>query len=354
LKVLYIARAYPPIIGGIERQNFELGQALGELVTVRIIANRHGKKLLPLFYPLALLRALLRAPAHDVVLLGDGVLAPMGVVIRWLTRTPVCCVIHGLDVTYPNRFYQRFWVRRALPRMDRLFAVGNETIRAAVKRGVPESICRFIPNGTLLPADTTIGGAVDPARGDTFWLLTLGRLAERKGVAWFIAEVLPLLPANIHYQVAGEGPARPLIEQAVAGLAEPARVSLLGEVSAQQRVELMLRADLFVQPNIPIPGDMEGFGLVVLEAAAAGLPVVASRLEGLQDAVTDGENGLLVEPGDSGAYAETIRLLVENPRERAELAGRGRRFVEQNCLWSHVAGLYLAELQELLKERGEA
>jgi len=72
VKILFISRAYPPIVGGIENQNYELGKWLGRIADVKIIANTHGRKFLPLFAPYALLRAVLNISKYDVLLLGDG------------------------------------------------------------------------------------------------------------------------------------------------------------------------------------------------------------------------------------------------------------------------------------------
>ena len=71
LKILFISRAYPPVTGGIENQNYELSVWLSKAVEVKTIANRHGRKFLPIFAPYALLSALFKMHAYDAVLLGD-------------------------------------------------------------------------------------------------------------------------------------------------------------------------------------------------------------------------------------------------------------------------------------------
>jgi glycosyltransferase involved in cell wall biosynthesis len=83
-------------------------------------------------------------------------------------------------------------------------------------------------------------------------------------------------------------------------------VHLLGRISDEEREQLLHGSDLFVQPNIEVPGDMEGFGLVTIEAALRGLPVVAADLEGIKDAVVDGETGWLLPTGDAAAWAATV------------------------------------------------
>ena len=104
-------------------------------------------------------------------------------------------------------------------------------------------------------------------------LLTLGRLVRRKGARWFTRHVLPGLAPDITYLVAGDGPeANPIRVAAVqAGLGD--RVLLLGRVDDDTRELLLRGADLFVQPNIRVPGDIEGFGLVTIEASMRGEPL---------------------------------------------------------------------------------
>ena len=161
------------------------------------------------------------------------------------------------------------------------------------------------------------------ASDETVFLLTLGRLVRRKGARWFVDHVLPQLPTNVHYIVAGEGPeAEPLRAAVEAGRLTP-RVHLLGSVDDETRELVMQGADLFVQPNIRVPGDMEGFGLVTIESALRGTPVAAADLEGIKDAVVDGETGILLPPEDAGAWALRINELVS---DRMALEHLGQRF----------------------------
>ena len=102
MKILFISRAYPPAIGGIEKQNHELAKALSNICKLDVIANTRGKRFLPLFLPYATLRALVTAHRYDVVLLGDGVLGITGWLLKLFTKKPVVCIIHGLDITYKN------------------------------------------------------------------------------------------------------------------------------------------------------------------------------------------------------------------------------------------------------------
>jgi phosphatidylinositol alpha-1,6-mannosyltransferase len=347
MNILFISRAYPPVIGGIEKQNYEISKALAAITRTDVIANTRGKWLLPLFLPYALLRALLNTHKYDVVLLGDGVLGILGYLLKSISPKPVACIVHGLDLTYPNRLYQKLWINVFLPRMDKLVAVGNATILQGTLRGLPASKFIFIPNGvappTITPASCSrqdleaflnrkVSGPV---------ILTLGRLVQRKGVVWFIENVISRLDADITYIIAGEGREQSAILTAIRANNLQNRVLYVGGVSDKEKELLFCTADIFVQPNIEVTGDMEGFGLVVLEAAMHGLVVIASDIEGLKDAIHDGQNGFLVAAGDADAYRRKILEVLQNSEEKEALGRKARDYVSKNHTWPLIARKYL-------------
>jgi glycosyltransferase involved in cell wall biosynthesis len=177
-------------------------------------------------------------------------------------------------------------------------------------------------------------------------LLTVGRLVERKGVAWFVGAVLPLLPDGAIYAVVGEGPQRDAIAAAAAAGGVAHRVCMLGRVSDDLLGAAYARADIFVMPNIPVTGDMEGFGLVALEAAASGLPVVASDLEGITEALQNGRNGVLVPPGDGAAYARELTALLAMPSEERRVVGTSAAVCTQERYgWDRTARGYVRAMQ---------
>ena len=360
LKVLLISRAWPPVVGGIEKHNAEIARALSLVADVDVIANPRGKKWLPLFFIYALLVSLVKIRRCDVVLLGDGVLAPLGFLLKRVGRKPVVCVLHGLDITYDHPVYQSLWINRFLPVMDRYIAVGNETIRQGVKRGLDQQRFVFIGNGVevfsvnkpvVMPV--RLAALIEgPGKGPV--ILTLGRLVRRKGVEWFVRHVMPLMPVDVCYLVAGDGRERSSIERAIMECGLQGRVIMLGAVSEEEKAYLFYRADIFVQPNIKVDGDMEGFGLVVLEAAASGCVVVASALEGLQDAIHDGCNGWLVESGNAEAYAEKLQALLSRPDDLTGFGQLASVYVQQHFSWQGAALKYLQVLEESCQWAGAA
>ena len=91
----------------------------------------------------------------------------------------------------------------------------------------------------------------------------------------------------------------------------------------------------------------------MLEAATHGLVVIASRLEGLQDAIVDGKNGYLVESGDAGAYQACIKSVLRDSTAQAAFGERARKFVIDHYAWPLIAGKYLDTLSALARPRGE-
>lgn len=368
MRILFISRAYPPITGGIENQNYALSVWLAQHAETKTIANRHGRFFLPLFAPYALLVALWQARSYDIVLLGDGTLGLIGWLLKKMTPLPVVSVVHGIDINYDSKslglwyekalinIYQRLWIKKFLPALDDLIAVGNETIRQGVARGIPETKFTFIPNGV----DTEkyfkphtreeLEKILNLSLVNKYVLLTSGRLAKRKGVAWFIRNVIPKLPENILYVVAGDGIDRKDIEQAVKETNSAHRVKLLGYVSDDVRDVLLNTCDIFIQPNIKVAGDMEGFGISVIEAASCELPVIVSNLEGLKDAIHQNENGLLVEPENPEAFRKAITDLVLDEERRHTLGKRARLYTKAHFEWDTIARRYIEILQSFVKK----
>jgi len=347
MKVLFISRAYPPVTGGIENHNWALSQWLPGELELRTLANRRGKRALPWFLPWAIVYALFTAHRFDAVLLGDGVLGVVGWCLKRLhPRLRVVCVVHGLDLSWRARWYQRLWVRRFLPTLDGLVAVSQATRALAEQLGLAAARLCVIPNG--LDVAAFAGGADRAAlaarlgRGldNTTVLLTTGRLVRRKGAAWFIREVMPQLPATVIYVLAGAGPDEADIRAAIAERGLGARVLLLGRVDDPTRDLLLHSADIFIQPNIPVAGDMEGFGIAVLEAGICARPVLAAALEGLLDAIADGTNGQLLPVQDAAAWQRAILALRNDPAAAAALGARAAAHVRSHHHWAAIAARY--------------
>jgi glycosyltransferase involved in cell wall biosynthesis len=330
IRCMFITRKYPPAVGGMETLAAATASALAEPFDLQVVSLGRSQRHLVWWLPATTARVLFAAfrKRVDLVVFGDALtycaLRPF--VARAVPNHAV--MVMGLDLTYTPAWYQRL-VRRTMPHAPVVIAISRATGDAAIERGVPVSRLRVVPPGVLAPSrfpkrTVDSGARLRDRLGlapDTTVLLTLGRLVPRKGVRWFVSEVMSRLPDNVVYVVAGSGGDEDAIRSAIAGIGPAGRrVLILGQVDGELRDALFTGADLFIMPNVVVPGDMEGFGLVAIEAAAAGALVVASELEGIRDAVIDGETGVLVAPGDASTFVERITALVNHASDRSRLA----------------------------------
>lgn len=370
MRILFISRAYPPVVGGIENQNFGIGQSLSKVAHTRIIANKSGKKNLPFFLPWATVRSLLILPQYDAVLFGDGVLSPLGVFFKQIwPKKKYTCIVHGLDITYAHKKSFLGKIYRAvnipsLKKMDKLIMVGQDTIAEAAKVGISESKCVFIPNG-LDPEEIhknctkqDLEKLLDADLKDKKVIFRGGRYTKHKGVEWFVRSVMPKLPENYILVAAGAGIAGrtagdenyfPKCQEAVEDLHLENRVKLMLNLERSDMKILFNTCDLYISPNIKVPGSMEGFGITAIEAAACGRVVLASNLEGLKDAVKDGENGFLIEDGNAGAWIAKINELLANDDFRKEFGEKARKYTIENYSWEKIAKRYLEEMEKIAK-----
>jgi glycosyltransferase involved in cell wall biosynthesis len=355
MKILFISHSYPPITGGVETQNFEVFNSLSKITECRILANRK-RVLIPFFILYATIKSLFLMRKYDVLLLGSGLLGITGWVVKKCVRKPVVAITHGLDLTYDKLLYQRLWVGCFLPSLDMLIAVGKETARAGTIRGIPENKFVFIPNGVDVnkfygnhSRDELLNIVGQDLEGKKV-LLTLGRLVRRKGVAWFIRNVLPRLDQSVVYVIAGDGSDMQNIQRSILETGQEKRVFILGYVNNDVRKTLLNQCDIFIQPNIKISADIEGFGISLLEAASCSRAVVASRLEGLQDAIKDGENGFLVDPENPEVFVLKIQGLLDNDPFRKSFGEKARQYIIDNYQWKDIAKRYVEELNKVLDD----
>lgn len=370
MKILFISRAFPPITGGIENQNRDLSVWLPKHATVRTLANHGGKAALPWFLPWVLIQSLWLFREYDVVLLGDGVLAPLGFILkRCYPKKVVASVLHGLDITFATKtgFLSRLyaWVNiPCLKKLDLLITVSRETAETAERAGIPKEKCTVINNGI---DPTTLEGAFTRDELAAFLgedlagkqvIVRVGRYVKHKGTEWFIRNVLPLLPdtvlfvaagARVKHNTPGDSDLYPACETAVAELHLEKRVHLLTDLPWDKVKLLYHTADIVVSPNIIVSGTMEGFGLSVIEAALCGRPVIVSNLQGLKDAIIENKNGVLVEPENAAVWVGALTTLLSNERTRTDLGTRAAEYTREHYHWQAISKKYVEALTSLLK-----
>ena len=368
MKILYLTRKYPPTKGGMEKINFYLSLNLKKFADVELIFWNKSQKWLPffLFYFLVKSFYVLLTKKIDIIHLGDGLLSPLGLIFKKVFHVPVVVTIHGLDITWRFWLYQ-FLVPWSLARLDRIICRSAYTGKECSQRGIPEEKVVVISGGIEV-SEFYLGEEKRKIRGvlakelkidlrDKEILFSVGRLVERKGFHWFVDKVFPEILKSRKdslYLIVGEGQLRSRIQKDIEKNSLAGKVFLLGKVKDQTLKMLYNASDLFIMPNIPVEGDMEGLGLVALEANSAALPVIASKLEGIKDAVEDGKNGFLVEPYDIQGFIDVIVTLLEDDGGRREKIGRGaQKYTLENYSCEKIAKDYHREFKKVIRERSD-
>ena len=199
-------------------------------------------------------------------------------------------------------------------------AAGADVV-IANSRATAETVTRTSP--MVVYQGVNVGPRVPRKADGIFRIGTAARLATVKGIptllkAFALArEATAGQALEVRLDIAGDGPERRALEEEILALGLTDSVRLLGWRDDVPR--LMQTWDLYVQPS-----SAEGFGLSVLEAMAAGLPVVASRVGGLAELVEDRVTGMLIEPRDAVAMGDAIGGLIPDPRRCALMGARGR------------------------------
>jgi len=248
--------------------------------------------------------------------------------------------------------YNRTTLREALYyRLDRMLLKGFDAVVAPscslgqqlVRTGLPPQKLYVIHNG--VEVDSRAGFEARQRRRRTS-LLYLGRLSKEKDPVNLLQAVSILLQAGLHVQVtlAGDGPERGAIAQLARQLQLDGRVRLSGHVA--DVMPLLREADILVNPS-----RTECMPNAILEAMAAGVPVVATDVGGVAELIRHGIDGLLCPPGDPEALAEAIRSLIRDPHLANSLADSALRRVRRHFTFDGRMDSVLALYSRLLEQR---
>ena len=340
-----LTRKHPPSVGGMQQLSFHLVSGLRALRPVTVVAWRRGQWGLPIFFLVAFARLLpaLLFKRVSVLHLGDPALSALAFLPK-LFGVPVVVTVHGLDITWPARIYQLYLRLFFWRRMDTYVAISRHVRDALLAAGIkPEQVLVIGLGADDLPAHAPEPGLEDRFAHRHPVLLAVGRLVERKGMNWFLQSVAPAWLARhpaATIVIAGDGPLRPTLEATINALGLQSQVELLGPVSESRKAWLFDRCDLVLMPNLDLPGDAEGFGLVALEAGRAGCWVVAADLQGLRDSVTEGCNGTRLEAGNAEAWSHALDTLCGDREALLRLGDQARQFVAARFSWAAMAASY--------------
>lgn len=352
MRIALLTMSFPPQTGGVQTYLFELFRRLGKRHDVRIVTPVAG----PL-QRVDTLRCLQPRPANllgywralrrlrpDCVVVGHAhpqLLLPAAL----YRKVPYLTFSYGNDYLAAQARWHRPLFNRLLASAQPVITITHYNARRLGALGIHDVV--VVHPGTdpkrFRPGDW----GIDRART----LLTVGRLIPRKGIDTVIRSLPDLLQTfpDVVYWIAGEGPDRQRLESLVAERRLESAVRFLGRVSDSDLPDLYRRAGIFVMPVREEAGgaSVEGFGIVYLEAAASGLPVVAGDSGGAAEAVKDGETGMVVTPSPV-AVTKTLSHLLGDEAECRQLGVAGRRWVKDRMNWDRAA----QQLQEVLAVHG--
>lgn len=271
-------------------------------------------------------------------------------VIHRLTGIPYSFTAHGSDI-HRDRHMLREKVARAA------FVVPISAFNRQVI--LDECAGQFAEKMVVVHCgvDTQVfhPSAKDPhaAGASPFTILSVGTLHEVKGQTHLIAACRLLAERGIHFvcRFVGDGPDQPALEAQVKQNGLEGCVEFVGRKTRAEIAALLQKADVLAAPSVPSKdGRKEGIPVVLMEAMASGVPVIASRLSGIPELVEDGKEGLLVPPGDSVQLAAAIERLARDPELHACLSLESRKKVERefdlNTNAAQLAGLFRKEAVE--------
>lgn len=287
-------------------------------------------------------------------------LLPMGRIARIMKRRkgiPYVVIVHGMDVALASSGGMR--KKRLAGRIlqDASFVVANSgfTANFVESFGIPKKDILIVRPSPGFPLDTEVrpedAGSIRARYrlGGDFTLLSVGRLVKRKGFDDCIKAVSMLRDRGVfvQYLVVGDGQERERLEELAADMGVEGRVIFAGSVPKEGLPAIYAACDIFVTVPKALGPDIEGFGIVFLEAGLLGKPVIGSRSGGVPDAVLHGETGLLIEPGNVQELVSAVLKIKDDPELASRLGEKGRERVLNEFGWARQTRRFVAALKDM-------
>jgi L-malate glycosyltransferase len=273
-----------------------------------------------------------------------------GVFLKKIKGIPLVLTIHGSDV---YALTSKFWsaIKARVIKQADVCSVNSSSTLGVAQQLFPEGRYEVIPMGVNIEQfsikDRNSGRE---EREMSNILLYIGRLINWKGVN-FLIQALPLVlekyPAT-KLVLVGNGPEKDRLVKLSSDLGVAGAVIFEDYISQEELPDRFHRADIFILPSIiDDQGCTEGLGVVLLEAMAAGVPVIGNRVGGIPDIIKDGETGLLARPKDPRDLAEKIIYLLREEILRERLVENGLDYVKKNFSWDKLAERFRTIYQKL-------
>ncbi len=370
----------------MEKQSYELIKGMTSLTKTHHIVYNNKEGRFSFFFLLGkrIRNTIKENPGIAIIHFNDGLIGAFSMLHFGYSHLKRTVTLHGLDVVFPGIIYQKI----ILPKFNRfnlVFAVSNATANACRIRGIESEKVVVVNNG-VSNAAKCIKSNFDVSSfllaqyqvdiKHTKLLVAIGRPVKRKGFSWFIKNVMPKLNDDFILLLIGPVPKEggilnrivnnmPFIlrnkielflgaasdEGELKGLLKnklnSRNVFRLGKLPIEQMDAILGIAYAFVMPNIEIEGDMEGFGLVCIEAALKGTRVIASASGGITDAITHGKNGILLPPGHIASWIHYLNLKSDDKDSICLPTADVIKFTTNRFSWEKMCNEYLSHFLKL-------
>lgn len=341
-KLLIISRNFPPLTGGMEKLIWNCYDQLKQKYDITLVGptdcsrfvdskdnsiecdeNSIIKFLLQAFITA---KTLIKNNKYSLIISGSGVTAPVSVLLSMSSGIPSITYTHGLDLITNNIVYQLLFMP-FIRRSTSIIVNSHNTSMLAQQKIIASKKIKLLFPGVTIPSSVNTNHDIRKQYGleNKKILLIAGRLTKRKGIKEFInhsfTKIIKKYPHTVLI-IAGSEPKKSIkssgnvlrdIEDVIIQRSLHNNIIVTGHVDNDVLASLYTQSDLFVFPVIDMPGDVEGFGMVTLEAAAHGLATVAFDTGGISDAVDIKRSGQLVETGNYQKLTEAIMKYIDTP-----------------------------------------
>jgi len=371
-KILCITNDFGPRAGGIEtfiiglverlpkgsvtvftstQENSEpFDNAWRENFGVEVIRDR-SKILLPTLRVSRSVRSIVKEREIQSVFFGAA--APLGLLARSTRRAgakKIVALTHGHEVWWAKIWPFSWAIKRIGRDVDVLTYLGDYTrnaISQALSKSSQKKLVRLAPGidtDHFSPSRKSPRIRKELGLEDKKIIVSVGRLVHRKGQD-FLIDALPIISQevpNVHLLLVGEGPYRAELQMRADSLGMQDRITFIGRVQYAELPEYICAGDIFAMPSRSrLAGlEVEGLGIVYLEASSCGLPVIGGVSGGAPDAVLEGETGFSVDGKSASAIAASAVHLLNDPEFAANLGVQGRQWIVDQWRWEIWADLF--------------
>lgn len=329
-KVLFLTSEFPPQPGGIGNHALHLARSFCERgLNVTVLTDQRSKSgvaeinfdskqpfttrrikrknFLLLTYLVRILAASKLVRPNDMILVSGKFSIWIGGFLSLFTKKEITAVVHGSELVIPN-YLQKNYTQWCLRQFEKVIAVSNYTKSLIIDWGL--DAIDVIPNGYFIDV-ATIPKLEDSER---LHIITVGNVTQRKG-QHNVVNALPALIKkypNIIYDIVGIPTEKEAVQKLASQLNVQDRIVFHGKVSEEEKVRLLQQASVFLMLSQPSDtGDVEGFGIAILEANALGIPAIGSLNCGIEDAISQHVSGILVTHDNIDEITEAFSRIMD-------------------------------------------